>query len=147
MPTGRFFAIGIDHTKTPINVGTLWRTAHIFGAAFVFTIGRRYKAQASDTLKTPTKIPLFHYPDIKDLKAHLPNACMLVGVELLPEAEPIKYFGHPPHACYLLGAEDYGLTDGVLRSCHRIVQLPGRHCLNVASAGSILMYDRWLKEQ
>ena len=140
-----FFAIGIDHTKTPINVGTLWRSATVFGAAFVFTVGRRYKRQGSDTLKTPKRIPLFHFDTIEDLKNHLPNACLLVGVELMEGAELIKAFQHPSHCCYLLGAEHHGLSASNLAKCHRVVQLPGRYCLNVATAGSIVMYDRWLK--
>ena len=52
---------------------------------------------------------------------------------------------HPERAAYLLGAEDHGLSPAVLAMCHRIVVLPGRHCLNVAVAGSLILYDRWLR--
>ena len=37
-----YFEIGIFHTKTEQNVGTLWRSAFQLGAAGVFTIGKRY---------------------------------------------------------------------------------------------------------
>jgi len=32
-----------------------------------------------------------------------------------------------------------------LKKCHSIVQLYGDHCMNVAVAGSIVMYDRQTK--
>lgn len=45
-------------------------------------------------------------------------------------------------AIYLLGAEDTGIPDNILNDCDSIVQLPGNYCLNVAVAGSIVLYDR-----
>lgn len=138
-----FFAIGIWHPKTEVNVGTLWRTAHIFGAAFVFTVGRRYKRQASDTLNTPNHVPLMHFKDIEDLAEHLPHSCRLIGVELTERATPSHVFNHDQRACYLLGAEDNGLSPAVLESCHDVLKLPGRSSLNVAVAGSLVVYDRW----
>lgn len=141
-----FFAIGIDHGKTVANLGTLWRSANLFGAAFIFTVGHRYRTQASDTLKTPRHVPLFHFETVADLVEHLPHSCPLVGVELDPKARPIGNFAHPERACYLLGAEDYGLTKAAIAACHQLVQLPGRYSMNVAVAGSIVMFDRQAKE-
>lgn len=140
-----FFAIGIWHTKTATNVGTLWRSANLFGAAFVFTVGRRYKHQASDTMKTPGTIPLFHFDTVDDLHAHLPHGCELVGVELDPKAKPLHSFTHLPCAAYLLGAEDHGLGPVERARCHRLVQLPGRFSMNVAAAGTVVLYDRHAK--
>ena len=34
-----FFGIGIEYPRTAKNVGTLWRTAHIMKADFMFVIG------------------------------------------------------------------------------------------------------------
>jgi tRNA G18 (ribose-2'-O)-methylase SpoU len=137
-----FFSIGIWHGKTEINVGSLWRTAAILGAAEVFTVGRRYKAQASDTMRTWAHTPLRHYEDVDDLKKHLPFSTLLVGVELDHSAAPLADFQHPERAVYLLGAEDHGLSPEVVRQCHRLVRLPGEQSLNVAVAGSIVVYDR-----
>jgi tRNA(Leu) C34 or U34 (ribose-2'-O)-methylase TrmL len=44
-----YFEIGIYHPKTRNNVGTLWRSAYQLGASGLFTIGRRYERQSSDT--------------------------------------------------------------------------------------------------
>lgn len=140
--TRGFFAIGIDHNKTRMNLGTLWRTANLFRSAFIFTIGARYERQASDTLQTPNSIPLFRFADVSDLLEHLPHGCPLVGVELDEGAVDLHEFRHPLRACYLLGAEDHGLAPAVTRRCHRLVRLPGGS-LNVAVAGSLVIYDRW----
>lgn len=137
-----FFAIGIEHTKTEHNVGTLWRTASIFGAAFCFTVGRRYQRQNSDTLKSWKHCPLFHFATIDDLKAHLPFSSLLVGVELDERAQPLDAFAHQERSVYLLGAEDHGLTKEAVTKCHRLVKLPGSTSLNVSVAGSIVLYDR-----
>lgn len=137
-----YFGIGIYKTKTPVNVGTLWRTANILGAAFIFTIGRRYENQCSDTMKTPRHIPLFHFETIDDLHKHLPKGCPLVGVEITPDAVDVKNYRHPPRACYLLGAEDGGLPNDIIDQCHNLIKLQGDTCMNVAVAGSIVIYHR-----
>lgn len=140
-----YFAIGIEHPKTPVNTGTLWRTAYAFGAAFCFTIGRRFQRQASDTVKAWSKIPMFEFADIDDLHRHLPHNCILVAVENCQGATPIVEFQHPRRAVYLLGSEDNGIKASTIQRCHRKVILPGRTCLNVATAGALVMYDRSMR--
>lgn len=144
--TRGFFAIGIESPKTFENVGTLWRSALILGAQYIFTINRRYKEQRSDTPKTPKHIPLFHYPTFDDFYQHLPHDCSLTGIELDSRARDIKSFIHPERAAYILGAEDAGLSQMALSACQHIIQLPGGFSMNVASAGTIVMYDRWSKQ-
>ena len=140
-----FFTAGIWHPKHEVNVGSLWRSATLYGAAYVYTIGRRYKPQASDTPNTPDLIPLLHFADIDDLVTHLPHSCPLVGVELDPRAEQLAAFAHPPRAAYLLGAEDHGLPLRVLDRCHRLVQVETAlpESMNVACAGSVLLWHRY----
>lgn len=141
-----FWAIGIEHTKTQMNVGTLWRSAHNFGAGFIFTVGRRYSEQCSDVTKAWRSVPLFHFSSIEDLQSHLPYSCPLIGVELSTDSRPLRDFCHPERACYLLGAEDRGLSTEAVSQCHALVQIPGLpFCLNVSTVGSIVMYDRWVK--
>jgi len=139
-----FFAIGIWHPKTETNVGTLWRSAQLFGAAFVFTVGRRYRKQASDTMKSTLHVPLFHYETADDLHAHLPHGAPLVGVELCERARPLVSYGHPQQAVYLLGAEDHGLPADMLARCHSVIQIESviPSSMNVAVAGSVLMWHR-----
>lgn len=142
-----YFAIGVWHPKTEANVGTLWRHATIYGAAFVFTVGRRYRPQASDTTATPRHTPLFHFDDIEDVVDHLPWSAPLVGVELDPRATSLTDFTHPERAVYLLGAEDHGLPPEVTDACHLLVQIPtpAPWSMNVAVAGTLALHDRSIK--
>ena len=140
-----YFGIGIFHGKTETNIGTLWRSASILGADFIFTIGKRYKAQASDTMKTPRHIPLYNYSDYNDFFQHVPYDCPVIAVELSENSVPLEKFKHPERCIYLLGAEDHGLPNNILIRCRDTVQLIGDYCMNVATAGSIVMYDRAIK--
>lgn len=142
-----FFGIGIFHAKTEENIGTLWRSAAILGASFIFTIGKRYRSQASDTMKAPRHIPLFHYHDWDDFFRHVPNDCPVVAVELAKNSIPLESYYHRERCIYLLGAEDHGLPQNILDRCTETVQLLGDYCMNVATAGSIVMYDRATKRR
>lgn len=142
-----YFGVAVDHPKTSVNVGTLWRSATLYGAAFVATVGYRYARQPTDTVGTPWHTPLLHYTDLDDLIGHLPFSCPLVGVELTPAAVSLPELVHPLRALYLLGAEDHGLSRRVLDRCHYVVRVPSLvpQSLNVAVAGSIVLYDRFTR--
>ena len=144
--TRGYFGIGIEHTKTETNVGTLWRSANIMGAQFIFTIGMRYRKQASDTTKAWRHIPLFHFLTFESFYENMPFDCRLVGIEIDAAAQHLYGYVHHERCIYLLGAEDHGLTNRALSRCHDLVVIPGDRCLNVAVAGSIVMYDRAAKE-
>jgi tRNA (guanosine-2'-O-)-methyltransferase len=137
-----FFGIGILNGKTIENVGTLWRSADLMGAKFIYTIGRRYRKQASDTMKSWRNIPLYNYETFEEFYKALPYDCQLIGIELHEKSEYIQSFIHPERCVYLLGAEDSGLSKEAIEKCHKLIQLPGRLSMNVAVAGSIVMYDR-----
>lgn len=140
-----YFGVGIYHTKNELNVGTLWRTADNFGAAFIFTIGRRYRQQASDTTKAQKHVPLYHFVDFEHFRASRPIDCPLIGIEQTDSSLDVATFTHPERAIYLLGAEDDGLPREIMERCHSVVHIGSRGCLNVAVAGSIVIFDRHSK--
>jgi tRNA G18 (ribose-2'-O)-methylase SpoU len=142
-----YFGVAIWHPKTEANVGTLWRSSWLYGAAYIATIGRRYQHQAGDTVGTPSQIPLMHFDDLDDMLRHQPWSCPLVGIELDDSAVELPRFQHPRRATYLLGAEDHGLPRPILEQCHSTVSIPAAKpwSMNVSVAGSIVMYDRWVK--
>ena len=142
---GGGFGIGVEHIKTEMNIGTLWRSAFNFGALFIFTIGRRYRKQNSDTTKTWNHVPLFHFDSISEFKKSIPYAWIPVGIELCSEARDLTSYSHPKSAVYLLGPEDGSLSREAQNLCKSVVFIPSKMCLNVATAGSIVMYDRMAK--
>ena len=58
----------------------------------------------------------------------------------------IYQYQQPARCVYLLGAEDHGLPEKELNQCHEIVKLPGEYSMNVSVVGSIIIYDRLLKQ-
>ena len=110
-----FFEIGVWHGKFPQNIGTLWRSAYQLGAAGLFTIGKRYDKQCTDTCKAFRHIPLRHYEDLEDFMAHRPFSAPLIAVE--QGGIPLSHFQHPKTAVYLLGAEDHGLSPEIIERC------------------------------
>jgi tRNA G18 (ribose-2'-O)-methylase SpoU len=140
-----YCAIGVFRGKTTHNIGTLWRSAFILGAAYIFTVENKYKKQASDVVRAWSRIPLFHYKSFDDLLNNIPHDCRLVGVEIDDRAEMLHEFQHPKRAIYLLGAEDTGLPEEVREKCHFLIKLPGNSSLNVGVTGSIVLHDRVTK--
>lgn len=145
-----FFAIGIDQVSKPGNIGNLVRTAHGFGAAFVFTLrsglddgsGGMVAGASSDTARSARSVPLYDYAGLDEMV--LPRGCKLVAVELAEDAVALPSFRHPLQAAYILGGERLGVSREVLARADHVIRIPSRFSLNVATAGAIVMYDRLL---
>jgi tRNA G18 (ribose-2'-O)-methylase SpoU len=138
-----YFAIGVEGISKSMNAGSLFRTAHAFGASFVFTVAaqfRRDQAARADTSDTPGHVPYYNFADVGSML--LPADCVLVGVELDDRAVDLPTFRHPGQAAYVLGPERGRLSEEMLARCQHVVRIPTQFCINVAIAGAIVMYDR-----
>ena len=137
-----YFGIGVEGISKPMNAGNLFRTAHAFGASFVFTVGADYSVRKarSDTSLAPKNIPWYDWKNIEEMQ--LPKGCKIVGVELLDEATDLPSFFHPISAAYILGRERGSLSPTMQEKCDHFIKIPTKFCLNVATAGAIVMYDR-----
>jgi tRNA G18 (ribose-2'-O)-methylase SpoU len=141
-----YFEIGIYNGKTEHNIGTLWRSSYQLGANGIFTIGRRYKKQSSDTYNVPNQIPLRKYLTFEEFINNRPKGAILIGVEF--GGTELINFTHPKKCLYVLGSEDNGLSRHIVDKCNEIVSIPSvrEYSYNVAMAGTIVMYDRYIKE-
>jgi tRNA G18 (ribose-2'-O)-methylase SpoU len=154
-PGAGTFGIGVLRPKYVENLGTLWRSAHALGASFLFTIQDRFPPEArrdpvaadpalgrpEDTTRSWEKLPYLTFPSVEALREAMPLHT-LVGVEQTEGAVDLSVFDHPAQAIYLLGSEIDGVTPPALRACDRLLQIPTQGSLNVAVAGSIVLYDR-----
>ena len=141
-PARGYFGIGAERISKPLNLGNLIRSAHAFGASFVFTLGADPEAFEfiSDTSKSSEHLPRYHWASLEDMR--LPEDCRLVGIEFIPEATELPSFPHPLKAAYVLGPELGSLSPELLARCDHTVRIPTAFCINVAMAGAIVMYDR-----
>jgi len=142
-----YFGIGIDGAAKAGNMGNLVRTAHSFGAAFVFALNpmrdHRDKAITSDfadTARTHTQLPFYEAAALHDLP--YPVGARIIAVELSEDAVDLPSFRHPQQAVYVLGAEWHGVSPEVMERADQVVKIPTKFSLNVATAGAIVMYDR-----
>ncbi len=144
MKSKGYFGVGVEGLSKPMNAGNLFRTAHAFGASFVFTIDAetRVKKVLSDTSAVPKNVPWFEYDSLAEM--NLPNKCKIVGVELLDDAVDLPSFHHPLNAAYVLGRERGSLSEEMQEKCDYFIRIPTKFCLNVATAGAIVLYDRVL---
>src|ERR1700692_4452970 len=144
--TRGYFGIGVEGVSKSANVGALLRTAHAFDAAFCFTVGAGLHARAprsADTSDTQSHVPFWRFESIGSMP--LPQGCVLVGVELLPDAAELPSFRHPLNAAYVLGPERSGLSPEMLERCRHVVRIPTRFALNLAVAGALVRDDRLLQ--
>jgi tRNA G18 (ribose-2'-O)-methylase SpoU len=70
-PIRGYFAIGVEGVSKAVNLGNLLRSAHAFGASFVFTIGADARAlqMQADTSKASTHLPVYHWPNQAETQA------------------------------------------------------------------------------
>lgn len=140
-----YFGIGVERVSKAMNVGSLFRTAHAFGASFVFSIATDYdcrKAGLADTSDAARNLPLYEFDDARSLA--LPRDCALVAVEITDMAMALPSFRHPRCAAYVFGAERGGLSPELIELADHVVEIPTRFSVNLAIAGAIVMYDRLL---
>lgn len=138
-----YFGIGVEGINKQYNVGNLFRSAHAFGASFVFTLAATYERRQggrADTSKALENLPFYSFPDLDHLM--IPKGCQMVGVELTEEAIDLPSFRHPLHAAYVMGPERGSLSPALVERCDFVIKIPTRFCLNVGMAGVVVMYDR-----
>lgn len=141
--TRGYCGIGLEHPKNSINVGSVLRAAGVYGAQFVATTGRRYRAALTDTMKHHRYLPLLQPGDLRDV---IPFDCVPVAVDLLPGAIALPNYKHPERAFYIFGPEDGTLGAKITSWCRDVVYVPTHGCMNLAATVNVVLYDRLAKE-
>lgn len=151
-------AIFLQNPKTPANVGGVIRAASIFDAEQVWWSGDRVHDGRELSRMTGTSISRkkWRLPREERMKAYdvawgvdegalarlIGEGFTPVCVELVPGAQLLPAYSHPEKAVYVFGPEDGGVSKGTRHACHDFVQIPGKHCLNLAAAVNIVLYTR-----
>jgi tRNA(Leu) C34 or U34 (ribose-2'-O)-methylase TrmL len=133
------------------NVGTALRAASCFGADSVFWTGTRVSLDVGKGERLPREERMRQYRGqvhLERLETVRPVDVVAgtpVAIELVPGAEDLPDFEHPADARYIFGPEDGSLPKGIRTVCHRFVKIPSLHCVNLASAVYLTLYDRMVK--
>lgn len=140
-----YFAVGAEGVSKAMNLGAVMRTAHAFGASFVFTVDAHHElsdVRRSDTSGAFDHVPYYAWENLDAMA--LPQGCALVGVELDARAVDLPTFRHPPAAAYVFGREKGSLTPEMTARCRHLVKIPTKFCVNLGLAVAITLYDRTL---
>jgi tRNA(Leu) C34 or U34 (ribose-2'-O)-methylase TrmL len=73
------------------------------------------------------------------------NHSQPICIEIHPGSMPLIDFVHPTDAVYVFGPEDGGVPQVIRGFCHAFVHIPAFHCLNLAAALNVVLYDRATK--
>jgi tRNA G18 (ribose-2'-O)-methylase SpoU len=147
----RPFAIAAWEISKEHNVGTLVRTAHAVAASEVILLGEReWNVEAARTAELYTDIVQLPAEPAALLSHVAAREWSLVAVELADGATGLFDAEYPERPCFLLGAELGGVPAELLDAAELIVQIPQWGlvpCLNLAVAGSVVIYDHLAKQQ
>lgn len=143
-------AICLSRPKFARNVASSLRAASCYGASHLFYSGQRVEDDMRNIGRWPREERMKGYKEVcwrrADRFVELFDRRMTpVAIELRPGSEELFAFEHPPNAIYIFGPEDGSIEPGILCLCHRFVVIPTRHCLNLATAVTTVLYDRAAK--
>lgn len=151
VPFGEVPSVALINPKYPHNVGAALRAASCFGFQQVWYTGNRVSLDPKRGQRLPREERMKGYQDVDLIQYdyifdQFPPDVVPVAVELRPNSEQLPDFIHPDKALYVFGPEDGSIPQVCLRHCHRFVVIPTRHCVNLAAAVYLMMYDRRVKE-
>lgn len=141
--------------KFAVNVGNAIRAASCFGIENVFYTEDRFELDSLRRL--PREERMKGYSEVQwgqvdavrpvdEVNGYLTDGAYTpVAVELVPGPQQLPYFEHPENALYVFGPEDGSLPQGIRTVCHSFVVIPSFHCLNLAAAVYVTLYDRTVK--
>jgi tRNA (guanosine-2'-O-)-methyltransferase len=142
-------AIILDGVGTPVNVGSIVRSAAAYGVDYLWCAAASATpasaGAAKTALGTDRYVPWEQVPTTLDaIEAARAAGFEIVALELTDDATPLHENAPREAVCLVVGHEDHGLTKATLALCDRAAFLPmvGRvGSLNVATATAIALYE------
>jgi len=147
-------AVIMFNPKYPHNVGAAVRACSCFGVNHLVFTGDRLLDELGEQSKKGYRLPreerMKGYKDVNIYNDQYPfnrfsKDVTPVAVEVRNNSQPLPNFRHPRNPVYVFGPEDGSLPQIYLKHCHMFVIIPSKHCLNLAAAVNIVLYDRVAK--
>jgi tRNA (guanosine-2'-O-)-methyltransferase len=147
--TTRRLALLLDGVATPVNVGSITRSAAAYGVEHLWLAGSTVRPDAASARKTALGTERYlTWTEVSlatDAVALAKGAGFtVVGIELADGAVPLHELALADAVCLVIGHEDHGISKACLAACDLVAYLPlvGKvGSLNVAQATSIALYE------
>jgi tRNA G18 (ribose-2'-O)-methylase SpoU len=140
--------VAIENWQHDSNIGSIVRTANAFNVAAVHVVGKR-RWNRRGAMVTDRYQHIDHHPDVQDLGAWAhAEGLPLLGIDNLPEAQPIETAELPAAAVMVFGQEGPGLTPEALAACtahFAIAQFGSTRSINAGAAAAIAMHA-WVRQ-
>ena len=140
--------VAIENWQHDANIGSIVRTANAFNVAAVHVVGKR-RWNRRGAMVTDRYQHVVHHPDVGDLVGWAGGEGLpVVGIDNLPEAEPIETAELPRAAVMVFGQEGPGLTREALAACsahYAIAQFGSTRSINAGAAAAIAMHA-WVRQ-
>lgn len=148
---GKTPAVVMINPKYPHNVGAAVRAASNFGIKQILYTGNRVSMTPTKEYRLPREERMKGYKDVTLIQNDYPfdlfeKGVVPIAIEVRENTESLYSFEHPDNAIYVFGPEDGSIPQVMMRFCHRVVSIPTAHCLNLAAAVNVVLYDRGMKE-
>lgn len=131
------------------NIASAVRGCAVFDVNTLLWTGERVKYEEVERLPRELRMRAYSHVQVKQTDRPFDIIEQLdltpVCIDLVDGAEPLPTFVHPLKAAYIFGPEDGTVSQVYRRLCHRFVYIPSKHCLNLAAAMNVVLYDRMVK--
>ncbi len=135
-------AIVLINPKFYNNVNAVTWAASAFNVKQVWLTGNRIKIDPELQEMIPDYIDLMSDDKPWD---QFDQDVTPVAIEVGGRGCSLPWYEHPNNAIYIFGPEDGSLDREELRLCHYRASIPTAHCLSLAQAVSVVLYDRQCK--
>ena len=146
--------IALFNPKYPHNVGGAIRACSCWGLEKLIWSGKRvphpeewaeselqeFRIPREERMKGYSEVQLIRSDNFKKIISQ--NDVIPICVELAVGTENLFDFEHPDNALYIFGPEDGSIPGTIKQHCHRFIQIPTRHCLNLACAINVVLGHR-----
>lgn len=143
-------AILLVNPKYPVNVGNVIRACASWCIPTLRWTGDRVIVDEIEG-RLPREERMRDYQDVDWERTEHPKPTELfpnlvpIAVEVRETSQPLHRYEHPENALYIFGPEDGSIPKSYLHACHDFIVIPTIHCLNLAAAVNVVLYDREAK--
>jgi 23S rRNA (guanosine2251-2'-O)-methyltransferase len=142
------YRVALDNIRSAFNVGSILRVMDAVGFESALISGNTPGKENGRVRKTAMGcaewIPVRKYKGMHEaLKRARKNGFTIVGVETIPDSCIYSAYPWPRKGIVVLGNEEYGISEDVLKVCDDFVHLPMsgiKNSINVANAFAVIAF-------